>query len=220
MTPIQPIRTAPTGLVVACLATLVLTLAACGATPPTDPAAASVRLAVPTSPPPTAAPSQAPTTTTPSVAPQSPAAAAAGQPKTIHVLEDPVDFTHVLVGSLTGCTTASTTGCQGDQLIGRSRLLDAATHAEVGRFLVSCFLVDPGQSLYTCPANTITLTGRGQIVFTESLLFREASAKEWEDWAPWPITGGTGEFLGATGTVDGPKDSTWSYGDFVITIAK
>lgn len=144
----------------------------------------------------------------------------AAEPTTIHVLEDPVDFTDVLVGSLTGCTTASTTGCQGDQLIGHSRLLDATSHEEVGKFLVSCFLVDPGQSLYTCPANTITLTGRGQIIFTESLLFREASAQEWQNWAPWPITGGTGEFLGATGTVDGPKDSTWPYLDAVITIIR
>lgn len=157
---------------------------------------------------------------TSSPATPSPAPTAAEQ-VTIHVLEDPVDFTHVLVGSLTGCTTASTTGCLGDQLIGRSRLLDAgAGHKEVGKFLVSCFLVDPAQSLYTCPANTITLTGRGQIIFTESLLFREASAREWEDWAPWPIIGGTGEFLGATGTVDGAIDSSWPYFDAVITITR
>jgi hypothetical protein len=30
-----------------------------------------------------------------------------------------------------------------------------------------CFLVDVGSTLYHCPGVTITLTGRGQIVFTE-----------------------------------------------------
>jgi len=75
-------------------------------------------------------------------------------------------------------------------------MLDAATQAEVGTFLVSCFLIDPAQSLYSCPANTITLTGRGQTVFTETLLFVSgASPEAWKKWA-----------------------STWKYGDFVITI--
>ncbi|HSO28788.1 MAG TPA: hypothetical protein VLS28_02710 [Candidatus Sulfomarinibacteraceae bacterium] len=138
--------------------------------------------------------------------------------ETIHVLEAPVEFTDVKVGSLTGCKSA--TGCQGDQLIGRSRMLDAATRDDVGTLLVICFLIDPSQSLYGCPTNTIALTGRGQIVYSEALLFRTASREEWAKWAPWPITGGTGEFLGATGTIDSPADSTWSYGDFVITIDK
>jgi hypothetical protein len=172
-----------------------------------------------TAAPTVAPPSPAPTAAAPSVAPQSLAPAAANRPQTIHVLEDPVEFTTVPVGSLTGCT--STTGCQGDHLIGRSRMLDATTRTEVGTFLVDCFLIDPGQSLYHCPANTITLAGRGQIVFTESLLFKSGVSREaWKTWAPWPIIGGTGEFLGAMGTVDSPADSTWSAGDFVITITR
>jgi hypothetical protein len=138
--------------------------------------------------------------------------AAASQPQTIHVLEDPIDFSHVKVGSLTGCTA---TDCQGDILIGRSRMLDATTRKEVGTFLVNCSLVDPGESLYSCPANTITLTDRGQIVFTETLRFVTGAVQE-----AWPIIGGTGEFLGATGTVQSPADSTYQYGDFVITITK
>jgi hypothetical protein len=94
-------------------------------------------------------------------------------------------------------------------------MLDAATRKVVGSFLVSCFLVDPAQSLYTCPANTVTLTGRGQIVFTETLRFAPGASQEL-----WPIIGGTGEFLGATGTIDGPKDTTWPYADLVITYTK
>lgn len=78
-------------------------------------------------------------------------------------------------------------------------MLDATTRKEVGTFLVNCFLIDPGQGLYHCPANTITLTGRGQIVYTETLLFVRGAAQE-----TWPIIGGTGEFLGATGSVDSP----------------
>ena len=138
--------------------------------------------------------------------------AAANQPQTIHVLEDPVEFSDVKVGSLTGC---SKTDCQGDTLIGRSRMLDATTRKEVGTFLVDCFLMDAAESLYSCPANTITLTDRGQIVFTETLRFITGAVQE-----AWPIIGGTGEFLGATGTVQSPADSTYQYGEFVITITE
>ena len=187
------------------LATLALALVACnGANPSASPAPSA-----------TTAPSASPAPTATQQAAGSPAFT--NEPLTIHVLEDPIEFTTVPVGSLTGC---GKTSCHGDQLIGRSRMLDAATRKEIGTFLVDCFLVDPGQNLYHCPANTITLTGRGQIVFTETLLFRKATREEWARWAPWPIIGGTGEFLGATGDVDSPADSTWSYGDFVITITR
>jgi hypothetical protein len=179
--------------------------------------AATTPTAVPTgTPAPTSAPTAAPATpaTTPAPTAGSVAApsSAAGQPQTIHVLEDPIDFSHVKVGSLTGC---SATDCQGDTLIGHSRMLDATTRKVVGTFLVSCFLVDPAQSLYSCPANTITLTDRGQIVFTETLRFVTGASQEL-----WPIIGGTGEFLGVTGTIDGPDDTTWPYADLVITYTK
>ena len=161
--------------------------------------------------------SATPTVAQSSSAPVTDSPLAANQPQTIHVLEEPGEFTFGHVGSLTGCKAGD---CQGDTMIGRSRLLDAATHEVVGAFLVDCFLIDPGQKLYHCPANTITLTGRGQIVFTETLLWGGGGAGQdtWATWAPWPIIGGTGEFLGATGTVDSPSDSTWSAGDFVLTI--
>jgi hypothetical protein len=194
------------------LATLIAVIAlvgtACGdaATTPTP---------VPTgTPAPTSAPTAAPATpaTTPAPTPTPLAGQAGRQSQTIHVLEDPIGFSHVKVGSLTGCNA---TDCQGDMLIGRSRMLDATTRKEVGTFLVNCFLVDPAQSLYSCPANTITLTDRGQIVFTETLRFVAGASQEL-----WPIIGGTGEFLGATGTIDGPDDSTWPYADLVITFTK
>jgi len=181
------------------IAALAVVTIACASTPNTTPSP------VPTV---TAAPAPAPT---PSPSP------VAATPTTIHVLEDPIDFTDVRVHSLTGC--AGVAACLGDQLIGRSRMLDATTRAAVGTLIVVCVLVDPAQNLYSCPANTIILNGRGQIVYTETLLFKDAPRSDWEKWAPWPIIGGTGEFLGATGTIDTPAESTWDYGDFVITIA-
>ena len=92
-------------------------------------------------------------------------------------------------------------------------VLDAATRKAVGAFLVDCLLVDSTETLYHCPANTITLTGRGQIVFTDTLLWGSGAGDDtWATWAPWPTIGGTGEFLSATGTIDSPADSTWSAG--------
>ncbi|MEO6059727.1 MAG: hypothetical protein ABIQ05_07150 [Candidatus Limnocylindria bacterium] len=95
-------------------------------------------------------------------------------------------------------------------------LLDATTREEVGSLLFECFRIDTGSSLFHCPGNTITLTGRGQIVYTENVHFAPGYAPE-----EWPITGGTGEFHGATGFVTTPADSTYTEGgDFVITIIK
>jgi hypothetical protein len=200
---------------VALIAALLLTACVPARSSPAGPVAAADTA----SPSPTStvvARSAAPAVAQPSSGPVTTLPLAANQPQTIHVLEDPGEFTFGHVGSLTGCKAGD---CQGDTMIGRSSLLDAATQKVVGAFLVDCFLVDPGQRLYHCPANTITLTGRGQIVFTETLLWGGGGAGQdtWSTWAPWPIIGGTGEFLGATGVVDSPADSTWSAGDFVIT---
>ena len=134
------------------------------------------------------------------------------QSQTIHVLEPARNFTEVHVGSLTGCT--STTGCQGDYVLGDDPLLDATTKEEVGRLLFECFRVDTASSLFHCPGNTIVLTGRGRIVYAEDVHFATGYTPD-----VWPITGGTGEFLGARGTVTSPRDSTYSEGgDFVITL--
>jgi hypothetical protein len=65
--------------------------------------------------------------------------------------------------------------------------------------------------------NIITLTGRGQIVYTETpLCFGSRSASPY-CLGPWPIIGGTGEFQGASSVVTVPADTTWKYGDFVVT---
>jgi hypothetical protein len=186
-----------------------LLLAACiGA--PSSPAISveGVRTASPSQAPTLAVQSAAPTLAKPTPRPVSTLPPPAHRAQTIHVLEDPVSFHTVTVA---GCT--STAGCEGDQLIGTSRMLDADTRVTIGSFAVSCILIDPGKNRYHCPANTITLTGRGQIVFDETFNL----GGPWNP-VPWPITSGTGEFLDATGSVTSPEDSTWSYGDFVISI--
>ena len=140
--------------------------------------------------------------------------AAAHPPVTIDVLEPANNVSIVSVGSLTGCTNA--TGCQGDYVLGDDPLLDATTKKEVGRLLFECFRVDTGNSLFHCPGNTMTLTGRGRIVYTEDVHFAPGYSPD-----EWPITGGSGEFLGATGFVSSPADSGYADGgDFQITITR
>lgn len=142
------------------------------------------------------------------------ASPSASQPSTIHVLEPATNVTTVSVGSLTGCT--STTGCQGGYVLGDDPLLDATTRREVGRLLFECFRVDVGSTLFHCPGNTIELTGRGRIVYAEDVQFAPGHTQ-----GTWPITGGTDEFAGASGTVMSPTDITYKDGgDFVITITR
>jgi hypothetical protein len=133
-------------------------------------------------------------------------------PTTIHVLEPATNVTEVSVGSLTGCTNEE--GCRGDYVLGDDPLLDATSKKEVGRLLFECFRVDTATTLFHCPGNTIILTGRGQISYTEDVHFTAGYTAD-----QWPITGGTGEFLGVTGFVTSPADSTYTDGgDFVVTI--
>lgn len=185
------------------LAVLVLAAGCAGSaslTPTPTPGPTATATAMPT-PLPTVATATAPAAAATTLPP------AAHRPQTIHVLEDPHAFQVVHVAGCTG-------DCAGDQLIGHSRMIDAATHKGVGSFSVKCVLIDPGQALYHCPANVISLTGRGQIVFDETVCLGAFLYTP----KPWPIISGSGEFLGATGSVAIPKDSTWDYGDFVITI--
>jgi hypothetical protein len=133
---------------------------------------------------------------------------AGAEPQTIHLGLHPVNDS---VGSLARCSGAGP--CQGDFMIGYDPLVDAATGKEVGTFAYECFLVDVASTLYHCPGATITLTGRGQIVFTEVIEHEPGKPP-----AIAPITGGTGEFLGAMGTVTASVTS--GGGDFVITIGQ
>lgn len=188
-------------LVVTGAVTLALALGACSAASPTSSPPTSVAAAeASVSPaPPLAKPASRPVATLPQPAHRA---------QTLHVLEDPIAFHTVAVA---GCTSAA--GCEGEQLIGRSRMLDADTFEVVGDFDVKCVLLDPSKNSYHCPANTITLFGRGDIVFDETFNL----GGPWNP-VPWPIISGTGEFLEATGSVASPEDSTWPRGDFVIAI--
>ena len=82
--------------------------------------------------------------------------------------------------------------------------VDNDTEVKVGS-LTGCTNTTSCQGDYS----TITLTGRGQIVFTETVDFDHPAGER------GPITGGTGEFLGATGVVTSP-----GLADFVIEITK
>lgn len=143
----------------------------------------------------------------PGVGAQSPAPGS--QTQTIHLQEHPTSGATVQVGSLAGCTA---TTCLGDYLVGYDPVVDVATGKEVGQIAYECFVVDTGNDVYHCPGITIDLTGRGQIAFTE--YFYPGSTRTWVA----PITGGTGEFLGVTGTIavqlPGPV------GDYVISFSK
>jgi hypothetical protein len=136
---------------------------------------------------------------------------ASGRSNTIHLIEHPTNVSSVEVGSLTGCTDA--TSCRGDYLLGDNPVFDAVTGAEVGTITFECFFFDPGSLKLHCPGITITLTNRGQIVFNESVdLGGEVRP------ANGTIIGGSGEFLGAIGTVTSKKLASTS--DFVITISE
>ena len=97
-------------------------------------------------------------------------------------------------------------------MVGYDPLFDVATGKQAGMLAYECFLVDVGSTLYHCPGMTITLNGRGQIVVTEVIQHEPGKPP-----AVAPITGGTGEFLGATGTVTAKVLS--GSGDFVIAIS-
>jgi hypothetical protein len=171
-----------------------------------------------------APPSQAPAVAlaAPSAASPSPAPAAVSQPLTLHVLEDPLNWATVKVGSLSGCTD---TTCLGDYVVGRSSLRDATSNKTVGFLVTECFVVDAGTGRYLCPASTIALTGRGQIVFIENVLLGPhicPTCGFTPDADPssggYTGTGGSGELLGAT--IAESPGSTYAYGDWVITLAK
>lgn len=116
-------------------------------------------------------------------------------------------MSYVHVGMFTQCSNRTT--CQGDYIVGDDPLVDADTGALVGTLKFDCIVVDTGARLFECPGNTIMLTGRGQIVFAETVDFAAATGVR------GPITGGTDEFLGATGVV-----TSGGAEDFVITYTK
>jgi hypothetical protein len=70
-------------------------------------------------------------------------------------------------------------------------MTDAATGKVVGTLAYECFVVDAERGLFHCPSDTLDLTGRGRIVFTESVYIGKKDVPP--SW-PWPIIRGTGEF--------------------------
>ena len=196
-------------LVVACLATLVLTLAACASANPSASPSAGVISSTGAAPSASVASSDSPSPSAAATPSAGPATAAATQPQSIHLIVHPIHDTLVSVGSLTGCKDPT---CQGDYIIGNDPLVDAATGANAGTMAYECFVVDPGSTLYHCQS-TFTLTGRGQIVFAEVIVHETGGPS-----TTAPITGGTGEFLGVTGVVTASKVAEG--GDFVITFTK
>jgi hypothetical protein len=201
--------------VVACIVALTLALAACSSPNPPSPSAsargsevASIATPAPTAtPPPTLTPT-ALVVATPAPTPDITLPPAANRAQTIHLILHPGGDTEVSVRSLTGCS-----GCQGDYRLGDDELFDATTGKQVGTLVYVEFVVTTGDSLYYSPGNTIDLTGRGQIVFSETL-HDDGSGRP----ATGAILGGTGEFLGATGYV--VSRSLRGSGDFVITLTK
>ena len=117
------------------------------------------------------------------------------QPQTIDFWER-THATFVPLGTLNGCT--NTTSCVGDIYVGEKPLFDTVTGLEIGAIAFECFFIEAGTNRVHCPGVTITLTGRGQIVFTGTEDIDNAAGER------GPIIGGTGEFLGATGVVDAP----------------
>ena len=193
----------------ACIAVVVLSASCAGP--------ASLTLTPTSTPGQTAEPTatQAPTATpmlliaaTPSPGPVVILPADVSGPQTIHLSLYPINDT---MGSLMGCSNPGS--CQGDFMVGYDPLFERATRKQVGTFAYECFLVDVGSTLYHCPDVTITLTGRGQIVFTEIIQHEPGKPP-----AIAPITGGSGEVPGAMGEVT--TRVLPDRGDFVITITK
>ena len=210
MTHTQPIRATHARFLVACLATLALAIAACGSVSPSASPSASVISGTAAEPSVSQAPSVSPAPTNsqaPSASPVIASPAAANQPTTIHLILHPSSDTQVHVGSLTGCTEGT---CRGDYRLGDDPLFDAATGKQVGTLVYVEFALTEA-SLYYSPADTITLTGRGQIIFTETIYDNGTGQS-----VKGAIIGGTDEFLGATGYVI--STSLPNKGDFVITI--
>ena len=97
---------------------------------------------------------------------------AANQPQTVPaVVEQTTNVSNIQVGSSTGCTTPA---CPGVYLIGDDPLVDPATAKRVGSLVFVCFRVDTLSHLLYCPAVTMTLWDRGQLVFTHEVLWRAA----------------------------------------------
>jgi hypothetical protein len=139
---------------------------------------------------------------------QSGAAAPNLRTTSIHVIEHAINVSYVPVGSLSGCT--SKTGCQGDYTVFDDPLFAAGSQQQVGHIAGQCFLVNVSTALFQCPGVLFEITGRGTISSNGAF---DGSGKNRTTFAT--IDGGTGDFVGAEGTVAvEPIDAT--HNGFVI----
>jgi len=129
--------------------------------------------------------------------------------KTIHVQEHAINVTYVPVQKLLGSTSSAN---QGDYVSWDDPLFDPGTGAQVGHVMGLCTVVDPTAQVYACPGVTFILTGRGEIAVQGDF---DATGKP----TVTSVLGGTGEFLGITGSVRGQALSP-TLNDFVFTLTR
>jgi hypothetical protein len=117
--------------------------------------------------------------------------ASAAGPTTIHVQELAKHVTYVPVGQLTGSKAQSN---RGDYVAFHDPLVKPGTKTTVGRVDGVCWLTAPNTGLFYCTVN-FTLRGKGQVAATG--MFDSSG----ETTTTAGITGGTGTYRSATGTV-------------------
>jgi hypothetical protein len=133
--------------------------------------------------------------------------ASASGPATIHVQELAKNVTYVPVGQLTGSKAQSN---QGDYVVFHDPLVKPGTTTTVGHVDGACWLTAPKTGLFYCSVN-FSLSGKGQVASTGKF----DSSGQMTTTAS--ITGGTGSYASATGTV-AVKALSQTKNDFTIDI--
>lgn len=137
-------------------------------------------------------------------------ASGTGKSKIVHIQEHVTNATYVPVSTLVGSGGPYT---QGDYIAFDDPDFDPETGQQVGHNMGVCTLVDVATQIYTCSEVTFFLAGRGEITVGGAF-----------DGTGNPTTGpilvGTGEFLGAHGTVRVQALDEGTVDDFVFTLSK
>ena len=126
--------------------------------------------------------------------------------RTLHVQELAQHVTYVPTGQLTGSKAQAN---QGDYLAFHDPLVKPGSTKRVGHVEGVCWLTAPKSGLYYCSVN-FAIAGQGQIAGTGMF---DASGKTTNA----AITGGTGAYRSATGTVT-LKALSQTKNDFVFAI--
>lgn len=133
--------------------------------------------------------------------------ATAATPTTVHVQELAKNVTYVPVGQLTGSKAQSS---QGDYVVFHDPLVKPGTSTKVGHVDGACWMTDSTTGLFYCSVN-FTLSGKGQVASTGTF---DSTGK---NVTTASITGGTGAYQSATGTV-AVKALSQTKNDFKISI--